>query len=531
MPRLLRFRSRSLRVALTSTLCVAFLGGAAQAGDELSEAEARGKHIYTEGESPKSRIITAAIARSEAPVSASILPCIQCHGVDGRGIGVISPDINWDELVDASGHEHLQRSHGAFDAATVARAIRSGLDTAGNELEATMPRYAMADEDMADLIAYLKRIDTELDPGLSADTIRIGTVLPISGPLGDAGYAMRRIIDAYFASVNSNGGIHGRDLELVVGAYGAEDTPAFWEAQDLVRRESLFALVASYLPGFEEELSKLANEQQIPLIGPYTWLNSDGGGRYEFILQAGLAEQSEALVEAVVTKAVVASAELPRLGVVYPLVQGFDEIAETVRDRAARHNIERVAMTPYTLDKFDATTLAGKLKDADIEGVVFLGSMNEFGEFGRAADALDWSPTLLAPGLLAEQGVYEIPQSFGGQVYLAYGSLPSDHTREGMGLFEALHQDRGLDYGNSVAQIAAFSAARVLVEGLRRAGPYPSRERLISSLESLADFESGLIAPISFAPDRRMGTGGAYVVQVDLSTGRLNAEQNWISLD
>jgi len=66
---------------------------------------------------------------------------------------------------------------------------------------------------------------------------------------------------------------------------------------------------------------------------------------------------------------------------------------------------------------------------------------------------------------------------------------------------------------------------------LRRAGPYPSRERLVSALESLADFEPGLMAPISFAPDRRMGTGGAYVVQVDLSTGKLNAEQTWISLD
>lgn len=523
--------SRSLRVALASTLCVALLGGAVQAAEELSEAEVRGKHIYTKGESLKSRIITASVARSEAPVSASILPCIQCHGVDGRGIGVISPDINWDVLVDPSGHEHLQRRHGAFDAVSVARLIRAGVDPAGNGLEATMPRYTMADEDMADLIAYLKRIDSELDPGLSADVIRIGTVLPISGPLGDAGYAMRRIIDAYFASVNSNGGIHGRDLELVVGAYGSEDTPAFWEAQDLTRREALFALVACYLPGFEKELSQLVDEQQIPLIGPHTWLSEDTGGRYEFFLQAGLAEQSEALVEAILARAVNAQAEPPRLGVVHPRVRGFDVLADTVRERAAQHDLDRVAAIPYPLGQFDATDLAGKLRAAGIEAIVFLGSASEFAELGRVADELDWKPTLLAPGLLAERGVYEIPQSFDGQVYLAYASLPPDHTLEGMELFEALHQDHGLDYGDSVAQIAAFSAARVLVEGLRLAGPFPSRERLVSALESLEDFEAGLIAPISFGPDRRMGPGGAYVVRVDLATGKLNVEQNWISLD
>lgn len=529
MPRLRS--SRSLRVALASTLCVAFLGGTVQAAGELSEAEARGKHIYTKGESPKSRIITASVARSEAPVSASILPCIQCHGVDGRGIGVISPDINWEVLVDRSGHEHLQRRHEAFNATTVARAIRVGVDPADNALEATMPRYAMADEDMADLIAYLKRIDTELDPGLTADTIRIGSVLPISGLLGDAGLAMRRIIDAYFASVNSSGGVHGKELELVVGAYGSKDTPAFWEAQDLIRREELFALVACYLPGFEKELSQLVDEQQIPLIGPHTWLSEDSGGRYEFFLQAGLAEQSEALVEAVLARAVIAQAEPPRLGVVHPLVRGFDVLADKVRERAARHDIDRVVVMPYPLGEFDATDLAGKLKSAGIEAIVFLGSASEFAELGGAADELDWKPTLLAPGLLAERGVYEIPQSFDGQVYLAYASLPSDHAREGMDLFEALHRDRGLDYGDSVAQIAAFSAARVLVEGLQRAGPFPSRERLVSALEGLEDFDPGLIAPISFAPDRRMGTGGAHVVRVDLATGKLNAEQNWISLD
>lgn len=342
---------------------------------------------------------------------------------------------------------------------------------------------------------------------------------------------MRRIIKVYFDSINSTGGIHGRDLELVVGAYGSENTPAFWEAQDLVKREPLFALVASYLPGFENELTQLVDEQQLPSIGPHTWLSVDSGGRYEFFLQAGLAEQSEALLEDVLARAVIAQAEPPRLGVVYPLVRGFDVLAETVRERAARHGIERVATMPYALGKFDATDVAGKLKDAGTEAVVFLGSASEFVEFGRAADELDWKPTLLAPGLLAEQGVYELPQSFGGQVYLAYASLPSDHTQEAMDLFEALHQDSGLDYGDSVAQIAAFSAARVLVEGLQRAGPFPSRERLVSALESLTDFEPGLTAAISFASDRRMGPGGAYVVRVDLATGKLNAEQNWINLD
>ena len=62
--------------------------GAAALADDLSPAEERGKLIYTKGESTSRRVIRATVATSQAPASASILPCVQCHGVDGRGRSV-----------------------------------------------------------------------------------------------------------------------------------------------------------------------------------------------------------------------------------------------------------------------------------------------------------------------------------------------------------------------------------------------------------------------------------------------------------
>ena len=514
---------------LAAGLC--FVSSTGYAADELSPAEARGKIIYTKGESTSRRIITATVSTSEAPASASILPCIQCHGVDGRGIGIISPDINWDVLVDPAGHEHPQRKHGHYDKASLAQAVVEGIDPAGNDFEATMPRYTMSDADMADLIAYLKRVDTERDPGLSVAAIRIGTVLPTEGPLGMAGIAMKIVIEAYFDFVNATGGIHGRDLELVVGEWGADDTPAFWQAQDLVANEPLFALIAAYLPGHEAELSALVDERQIPLIGPHTLMEMGSNGRYEFFLQAGLARQGEALVEAVLRQAVVAQADQPKVGIVYPRMQGFDALVDAARDRAARHGIESVATVPYEANNFDASKTVATLRSAGSEAILFLGSAMEFVELGTKASELDWKPALLAPGIRVERGVFEMPKSFAGEVYLAYASLPADHTPGGTNLFEALHRDRGLNYRESVSQIAAFSAARVLVEALERAGPDLSREQLIETLEGMENFQPGLTAAVSFGPNRRMGSGGAYVVRADLINGRLDGESFWIDLD
>jgi cytochrome c oxidase subunit 2 len=89
--------------------------------------------------------------------------CVGCHGQDGRGgrVGMMSgsvviPDIRYSTLTSA-------RSEGTatlppWTDADIARAIREGIEPDGNRLVAPMPRWAMTDADVKDLIAYLKEL-------------------------------------------------------------------------------------------------------------------------------------------------------------------------------------------------------------------------------------------------------------------------------------------------------------------------------------------------------------------------------------
>ena len=52
---------------------------------DLTPAEARGKYIYEEGKSRSRRLIMADLGGGAEPTPASVLPCINCHGADGRG--------------------------------------------------------------------------------------------------------------------------------------------------------------------------------------------------------------------------------------------------------------------------------------------------------------------------------------------------------------------------------------------------------------------------------------------------------------
>ena len=82
------------------------------------------------------------------------LTCASCHGPDGYGgkhnMGMMqtmdAKDIRWSVIQDE------------FDAEKFRLAVTEGLDPDGTQLNTDMPRWTIGDEDLADLITYLKTL-------------------------------------------------------------------------------------------------------------------------------------------------------------------------------------------------------------------------------------------------------------------------------------------------------------------------------------------------------------------------------------
>ncbi|MFQ5741480.1 MAG: c-type cytochrome, partial [Acidobacteriota bacterium] len=91
--------------------------------------------------------------------------CVNCHGVHGRG-GVpvpmgtkLPPDIRYKLLTEKEPHAHgAGEGHPVYTDELIKRAITQGLNPVGKPLDSTMPRWQMTDEDLSDLIAYLKTL-------------------------------------------------------------------------------------------------------------------------------------------------------------------------------------------------------------------------------------------------------------------------------------------------------------------------------------------------------------------------------------
>lgn len=494
---------------------VASLISLACAAIPLTEQEAAGKQIYLSGTSPSGANLMARIGSASTTVPATAVPCANCHGSDGRGRpegGIRPPDITWRELTKPYGHRHESgRNHPAFDGASLIRTITEGIDPAGQRLDPAMPRYVMTMGDSSALRAYLMRIEADRDPGLSPSTLRIGTLLPTSGAMASYGMVAKAVLEGALAQANAAGGIHGRQLQLVARDPGPDPASAR-AALEAIAADDIFAVLAPLTPAIDEELADFADSHGIPVIGPLTQ-NADGSGRFLFNTLAGLREQFLSLADFAAGKLGLSD---PAARILAPDTPAGMAIAQALTTRLVAHGWHQASVIGYPPRGLDAAQAVSEFGRNGVQAVFFLGRGNDFaGVLSEAQNAMQ-RPYLFAAASQAAEVALGAPPGFTERIFIAYPSLPSDWTPDGLRGLRELQKSAGLDGRHAPMQIGAYSAAQVLLEALKRCGRDLSREHLVDTLEALYGFDTGLTPPLSFGPGQRTGAAGAHVVTVDL---------------
>lgn len=498
---------------------------------ELSPAEKRGKAFYLRGESSSGQDITAMVGDIDVP--AGTLTCAGCHGARGEGKtegGVTAGNLTWSHLTKIYGHNHEGgRKHPAFSETSFIRALTSGFDPAGNKLAVAMPRYRMPQQDMADLIAYLKRIEADFDPGISETAIVIGTLLPEKGTLSGLGESMRDVLQAYFAEINNGGGIYNRKIELRVMHGDANSTVS--NLKHLINDDQVFAMVSGLTAGAEEGVADLIQEKEVPFIGPSTLLPQRGLplNRYVFYLLSGLKEQACALVMSVARKH---DAAKTRAAILSPDVEFDRNIAATMEEQANKVHLNSVTTTYYVQDRFSAARYIGELNQQGIDTIFFLGSDKQAAMLLNEAASIGWTPSVYMLGSLVGRNISDaVTVKMKDRVFLAFPTVPADVSATGAAEYTTLLQRNKLNGNHAAAQASAIAAARILVHALELCGKDLSRERLVTTLEGLYEYDTGLTPRITFGPNRRIGALGAYIVTLDPEKKLFPASAEWIPVE
>ncbi|HEY66161.1 MAG TPA: cytochrome c [Caldilineae bacterium] len=147
----------------------AYAGWGWQGAAAPREFRSNGERIYFTATSERGTPITADMGMGMmggGMMGGGTMSCVNCHGPDGRGGRVrmmmrtfVAPDIRYKTLTEEKMEHEGEEEHPPYTDETIKRAITQGVDPAGEPLEWPMPRWSMSDEDLEDLLDYLKSLE------------------------------------------------------------------------------------------------------------------------------------------------------------------------------------------------------------------------------------------------------------------------------------------------------------------------------------------------------------------------------------
>jgi ABC-type branched-subunit amino acid transport system substrate-binding protein len=304
----------------------------------------------------------------------------------------------------------------------------------------------------------------------------------------------------YIDAVNAKGGVHGQKIELAALDDKFDPQTAAENARKLIEEQNVLAMFLTRGTPHTEAMIPLLEKYGVALVGPSTGAMVLHQPVRKYIFNVRATYQREA--EKAMTH--LASMGMTRIAVVYSDDSfGADGIIGAQKGLAASK------LTPVVLEKFnrakpDFAPIATKVASSNAQAVLMIASGSAVVDAGNAFRSAGSGAQIVTLSNNASTGfIKSLGANARGvivtQVYPNERAITYGMVKEAQELAKAKGQS-----DVSPAMLEGFAAAKVLVEGLRRAGPKPTREKIHAALEGLRKFDLGGLE-VSYSPDDHTG--------------------------
>ena len=343
------------------------------------------------------------------------------------------------------------------------------------------------------------------EDGVTDNTILIGQTAGFTGQVAGQVKEMTAAVRAYFDYVNRHGGVNGRKLVLKSLDDGYDAKRAAANARKLITEDKVFALAFSRGTPTSEAMIPVLEDFRVPLVGPATGAQSlhEPFSRYVFNIRAKYRTEALRIIDHL------AGIHANRIAVLYQN-NSFGKDAFAGYEQGLReHALEPVAVATLdgTTPDRDVAAAAARIAGADPQAVVIAGPLKPTADFIRTMKAKGVAAQFLVlSNLSADSFVTALGDAANGVVitqivpYPWNPGIPLAHE-----LQQAIHEAPDSGAVVSYTAMEGLVYAKVLVEGLRRAGRNPTREGFIKALESMRNVDLGGFT-VSFGPRSREGS-------------------------
>jgi len=349
------------------------------------------------------------------------------------------------------------------------------------------------------------------EPGVSENTIRLGTFGPLTGPVSLYGYPIINGAVAVYNEINEKGGIHGRKIEMVYEDDSCDAAKTRAAVKKLVYNSDVFAIHG----GTCSSAVNSARDEIIASETPYMVMATVLDSITSPVAKNMFTTTQTASLDGVTMVTFVKSIpDIKKVVVVKNTDDWADAHLSTIYKGLEEAGIEVAADIVLERNASDATTQVLQSLEANAAAVILVTYPNETAVFLREAKKYGLKGPFV--GASSQMDMLAVAERAGGmdaisELYVSsYLLEPVDGEK--MKEFSALYAKH---FPNDKLQTLSFygmSGAYAVADALERAGPDLTREGFIKALESTSGgFAGPAYCQITFTPDSHQGCTEGHV--------------------
>ncbi|SIN71741.1 branched-chain amino acid ABC transporter substrate-binding protein [Agromyces cerinus] len=347
--------------------------------------------------------------------------------------------------------------------------------------------------------------------------IKIGMLAPFSGSESAFGAYMENGAQLAVNEINADGGVLGRDLELLVEDDACDATTAVSGANKLVT-DGIVASVGGYCSGATLPTLPIFDEAGIPMVIPAANSNElvDQGLPGVFLINGTGDQQAEAAVT--YAKQIGAT----NVAVVDDATSYSADLAAAFTEQATAAGLDVVVSETITPGENDYSAVATTLAAQKPALVYWTGYYQEGGLIARQSQDAGFDGVFLVADGSVDAKFAEIAgEGYTDNVVGTFTQTPDmiEGADQWIADYEELAGDPPGPYSTQ-----AYDAVRVMAQAIEDAGD-TEFDNVVAGLEGLSDFDT-FAGPLTFTDTHTLSGGGFVIVAIDPTTGAFVLEDD-----
>lgn len=348
-------------------------------------------------------------------------------------------------------------------------------------------------------------VNAQATDGVTADSVKIGLLVPITGASGPTGLGMAAGAEAYFADINAKGGIHGRKIVTMREDEACTAEAGIAGARKLIAQEKVFAIGLGGCSNSVLAYRNITNEAKVPMVITGASHNDITKEPNCCIFRTSLTAANEGRLQVNFANSIPNAKRIA-------LVSQKDAWG-LAKYQGAIERLKELGITPIADEELpptqsDATAQVLRLTQLNPDvivtvlfpqpTVVFLRAAHQYGLTKKPIilqtsinDLVDLNTKVGVPGAL--DNVYTV-------------TFTKDPNGPEMGRWKDL-----LKRSSATAELGPYTmwgiiGAEVFAEGLKKAGPDLTREKFIAAVEQIQGMQSDMsFGPLNFSSTVKNG--------------------------